>query len=128
MFKRPSLFALLACALALGSSHGAHAKDSAAQVADRKAITATYDAMDRAFVKKDTNAIMSVLAPDFVAHSRDHGAIDRNTCERVFRLMEASDTRVIYSNSKITKWQWRGPDAVVWADSKSRMQSAHAAR
>lgn len=123
MFKRHSLFALLLCALALGSSHGAHAKDTAAQANDRKAIMSAYDALDRAFVKKDTDAIMAKMAPDFVAHSRDHGVIDRDTFERVFRLMEASGTRVIYSNSTIKKWQWRGPDAVVWVDSKNRMQA-----
>lgn len=123
MFKRPSIFALLACALALGGSHVAHAKDTAAQSADRKAITAAYGALDRAFVKKDTNAIMAKMAPDFVAHSRENGVIGRDTFERVFRLMEASDTRVIYSTSKISKWQWRSPDAIVWVDSKNRMQT-----
>ena len=123
MFKRFSLFAVLLGTLALHSSHGAYAKDSATQAADRRAIIAAYDALDQAFVKKDTAAIMAKMAPDFVAHSRDNGVIDRDTFERVFRLMEASDTRVIYSDTKIKKWQWRGPDAIVWIDSKNRMQA-----
>ena len=123
MFQRFSLFAFLLCALALNSSHVAGAKDSAAQSADRKAIVAAYGAMDRAVVKKDTDAMMKLIAPDFVAHSQDLGVFDRAAFERVWRLMEASDTSVIYSNSKITKFQWRGPDAVVWASSKSRMHS-----
>ena len=123
MFKRPSLFALFLCALALNSSHGAQAKDTAAQSADRRAIVALYDKLDRAFVKKDTNAFMAHIAPDFRGYSQNHGVFDRDGYERVMQQMEAVDTRIIYSTTKITKFQWRGPDAIVWLSSKARAQS-----
>ena len=121
MFQRFSIFALLLGALALGS-HGAHAKDSAAQSANRKAIAASYNAMDRAFLRRDTNALMSYIAPDYRAHSMNHGVFDRAAYQRVMNLMLAADVRVVSTSTKISKWQWRGPDAVVWVDSKNHLK------
>ncbi len=122
MFQRFPLFALLMGAL-FTSSHIAQAKDSAGQAADRRAIVAAYAKMDRAVVRKDTDAMMALVAPDFVAHSQSVGVVKRDAFERIWRIMAASDTRVVYSNSTINKWQWRGPDAIVWASSKSQMKS-----
>ena len=121
MHKRLSIFALLLCAL-LASSHGAHAKDSAAQSANRRAIVASYDKIERAFLNRDTRTFMSYFAPDFVAHSQNHGVFDRAAYERVMNLMLASNVRVVSTSTVITKWQWRGPDAIVWVSSKNHLK------
>ncbi len=66
---------------------------------------------------------MLYFAPDFTSHSQTDGVFDRAGFERVIRTMEASDTQVTFSETKITELQWRGPDAIIWTSSKHRMKS-----
>ena len=123
MLQRFSILASLVCALALALSQTAHAKETAAQAANRRAIVAAYAQMDRAMRNKDVPAMMSCIAPDFQSHSKNHGVFDRAGFEQIMRAMAATDTRVISSTTQITKLQWRGPDAIVWIKSSGRMES-----
>ncbi len=122
MFQRSHFFALLLCAFALISARPSHAKDTAAQSADRRAIAASYSAIDRSFLRGDADTFMTYFAPDFVSHSQNHGVFDRTSYETIMRAMLAANVKIVSSSTKITKFQWRGPDAVVWVDSKNHVR------
>lgn len=120
MFKRFSLLALLLCALSLGSSHAAHAKDSVAQAADRRAIVAAHNRFDQARTNKNIDPIASLVADDFLFYSIARLQQDRDTYLRIqvnawniSRRIAKKDVPMRYV-TKVTQWQWRGPDAVVW--------------
>lgn len=121
MFQRFSLFALLLCALVLSSSHAAHAKDTAAQAVARKAIMAAYAAMDRASLARDTEKMMFYIAPDYMGYTLSRGTANREQLWRLTEMINNSDATVTSTKTKITKWQWRGPDAVVWVSSRTRV-------
>ena len=121
MFQRFSVFILLLCALALNGSHVAHAKDSAAQAANRRAIVAAYARMDGAVLKKDITLLMSYIAPDFKYFNQRRVVSDRARFETMQRFVAQQNVRFTRSNTKITKWQWRGPDAIVWSTSRTRI-------
>ncbi len=120
MFQRFSLLALLICALILGSCGAAHAKDSAAQASDRRAIMASYARLDGARTGKNIDPIASIIADDFRFFSIARLQQDRETYLRIqvnawniSRNIAKKDIPMRY-NTKITQWQWRGPDAIVW--------------
>ncbi len=120
MLKRSSFFALLVCALALSSSHAVHAKDSAAQSANRKVIVASYARLDQARTGKNIAPIASLLADDFRFYSIARLQQDRETYLRIqvnawniSRSIAKKDVPMRF-DTKITQWQWRGPDAIVW--------------
>lgn len=120
MFQRFSLFALLLCALALNSNRAVHAKDSAAQAADRRAIVAAYARIDGARTRKSVDPIAPLIADDFRFYSIARLQQDRETYLRIQvnawnigRNIAKKDVPMRY-DTKITQWQWRGPDAIVW--------------
>ena len=119
MLQRFSIFALLLCAL--NSSHAAHAKDSAAQISSRKAITASYAKMDGAVLKKDINTLMSYIAPDFQYFNQQRVVSDRARFGALQQFAARQNVRFTISKTNITKWQWRGPDAIVWTTSHNRI-------
>ena len=123
MFKR--LFLLVP--LALGLTSVAHAKDSAAQAADRTAIMAAYKTMDRASLNRDTKTFMSHIAPDYMGYTLSRGTANYAQLEQLTSMINNSDARVTSSVTKITKWQWRGPDAVVWIASRTRSEGPRGA-
>lgn len=120
MLKQFSLFALLLCALALSSSHVAFARDSAAQTADRKAIMAIYAAMEKVSLARDTEKFMSYIAPDYMGYTLSRGTFNRDQLWRLTEILNNSDVKVTSTKTKITKFYWRGPDAVVWISSRIR--------
>ena len=120
MLKRLSLFALLICALVL-SSHGAHAKDSAAQSAARRAIVAAQARLDIARTKPDIPVIMSYIATDFHFYSIARVVQDHDAYERVQRSVSRftkGKSSLSYMKTTVNKWQWRGPDALVYTTSQ----------
>ena len=120
MFQRFSLLALLLGVLALGSSHAAHAKDSVAQAADRQTIVAAHARIDRARTSKNIDPLAALVADDFRFYSIIRLQQDRETFLRiqvnawnVSRKIAKKDVPMRYT-TKVTQFQWRGPDAIVW--------------
>ena len=120
MLQRFSIFALLLCALALTSIRPAAAKDSAAQAADRRAIVAAYKEMDRLSLARDTDGVMAYIAPDYMGYTLSRGTANREQLYQLTWMVNHSDARLVSGATKVTKIQWRGPDAVVWVAAKSR--------
>ena len=117
MLQRFSLFALLLCALAVGCGHTAHAKDSAAQSAGRRAIVAAQARLDRARQAQDIPTVMSYLADDFQFYSIARLVQDRETYGRIqtnFAQFSRGKSSTLRIKTTVNNWQWRGPDAVVW--------------
>ena len=116
--KKLSFLASLLLAFALCWSAPARAKDSAAQTANRAAIIAAYERGDRALMKKDVATVVSMVAPDFHYYGTNGTVMDRAKWVQVESfLMRLPNVKFPRSETKITKWQWRGPDAVVWTSS-----------
>lgn len=97
-----------------------HAKDSAAQAANRRAIVAAQSRLDGARTSKNIGVIMSYLADDFRFYSIARIQQDRETYGRVQvnswnigRSIAKRDVPMRFKTA-VTQWQWRGPDAVVW--------------
>ena len=119
MFKSFNFVALLfVLALSLGSA--AHAKDSASQATNRRAIVAIYARLDQARTRKNIDPIAPIIADDFRFYSIARLQQDRETYLRVqvnawniSRNIAKKDVPMRY-DTKITRWQWRGPDAIVW--------------
>ena len=118
MLQRFSLFALLLCALTLGCGPSAHAKESAAQAAGRRAIVAAQARIDRARQNQDIPTIMSYIADDFQFYSIARLVQDRETYGRIqtnlARFSQGKASSLSRVKTTVNNWQWRGPDAVVW--------------
>ncbi len=120
MFQRFSVFALLVCAL-FASSYVAQAKDSAAQAADRRAIVAAQARLDIARTRPDIPVIMSYIADDFHFYSiarlvQDHDAYER--VQRSVSRFSQGKSSLSYMKTTVDKWQWRGPDALIYTTSR----------
>ena len=121
MFKRLSIFAVLALALSFGSS--AHAKDrtkeSAFQTGGRRAILAAHGRIDGARSRSDIPAIMSYIADDFHFYSIARIVQDRPTYERIqtnfARFSDGKRPTNLRVQTRVNNWQWRGPDAVIYS-------------
>ena len=116
MYKRLSFLSLFLLALTLGSSDIARAKDSAAQISDRRAIVAAQTRLNNARMTKDLDIIMSYLADDFRLYTINRNQQDRQTYGRVqvFAWNMAKNAPAPVIKTTVSKWQWRGPDAIVW--------------
>ena len=119
MFKSFKFVALL-WIFALSLSSAAHAKDSAAQAADRRAIVAARARLDQARTSKNIDLIASLVADDFRFYSIARLQQDRDTYLRlqisawnINRKIAKKDVPMRFV-SKTTQWQWRGPDAILW--------------
>jgi ketosteroid isomerase-like protein len=106
-------------ALALGlCAMSAQAKETAQQVAARRAIAAQYARADRAVLKKDLTTIMAMCAPDFTAYSSSTGQMNRAQYEAMQKAtLGMPNSRFTLSTTKIRKIEWRGVDAIVWNSS-----------
>lgn len=120
--KNFPLRAIAPLTLALVCGHvPAHAKDSAAQAANRRAIVAVYDKTDRAIIKKDFDTLMYYIAPEARFYAKDGSSYDRATYDRITRTTWSNPRiKITDSTTKIVKWEWRGPDAIVWTRSYMR--------
>ena len=105
-------------ALTIGlCSANAQAKDTAAQIAARRAIAAQYVRLEKAILIKDSNALMALIAPDFNGHLRNGMQLNRAQYEGLQKYAAATPTERITSiRFKVEKIQWRGVDAIVWVD------------
>lgn len=100
----------------------AHAAENAAQRAGRAAIAAQYRISDAAILRKDVPTLVSQLASDYKSYERDGTVADRAQNEAALRLMLSGNYMGIKfqftkAQSKILSLTWRGPDAVVMAQS-----------
>jgi ketosteroid isomerase-like protein len=96
----------------------AQAKETAQQVASRKAIVAEYARGDRAILKNDLSGILSMCAPDFTFFTPAMGQMNLAQYKAMqTAAFGASNSRFTRSTTKIQKIEWRGVDAVVWNSS-----------
>ena len=102
------------------SANPARAAETAAQRAGRAAIAAQYRKTDAAVVRHDVAALVAQMAPDYKSHGLDGSVADRAQNEAALRAMMSGKVmgislRFTKSQSKILSLQWRGPDAIVQA-------------
>ena len=118
-----ALGASLLCAAPLAFSLApkpALAAESAAQKAGRAAIAAQYRRGDIAVVKHDVATLVSIMAPDYRGYDPDGSVADRAQAEASLRVTMSGQINGVAlkftkSETKILSLKWRGPDAIVMA-------------
>ena len=100
----------------------ARAAESAAQRAGRAAIAAQYRASDAAILRKDVPTLVGQMAPDYKSYEREGTVANRAQNEAALRAMLSGNYMGIQfqftkAQSKILSLTWRGPDAIVMAQS-----------
>ncbi|HEX9996472.1 MAG TPA: hypothetical protein VGB45_04955 [Abditibacterium sp.] len=113
----------LTLALSLGgaslisSARPTYAAETAAQRAGRAAIVAAYKKQAQATVKKDANAIMSFVAPDYQMFMLDGTTLNRARTDAMMRQTMSEESRVsltyLKATPRIVSLTWRGKDAIV---------------
>ncbi len=121
-FHLRALAPLMMLALALCWNSFAHAKDTAAQAANRRAIVAAYAQMDRALMNKDVASAMVPVADDYQGYDVTRASSGRAQMERELRLLTMRGLQIPLSKTTVSKIQWRGPDAIVWCSSLVRLR------
>ena len=109
---------LLASVLCLCFGTKAHARETAAQIANRKALVTSYARIDGLVARKDVDGIMALIAPDFRLYASDGSSLDRVQYERLARISKGNAALKTSSQTTVTKVEWRGPDAIVYTDSR----------
>jgi hypothetical protein len=124
IFSRRQFKTALVASVALGiAAPSARAEDTAAQAASRQAITAIYEAMDRATTKKDLESFFAILTPDFQSKSKDGSLMNRAEFEmQQRRLWETPGLQILSAQTKIDKVEWFGAEAIVWSSSSVKMK------
>ncbi len=100
----------------------AQAAENATQRAGRAAIAAQYRISDAAILRKDVPTLIGQMTPDYKSYERDGTVADRAQNEAALRLMLSGNYMGIKfqftkAQSKILSLTWRGPDAIVMAQS-----------
>lgn len=109
-------FLVLIFAFALSLSSAAHAKDTATQAANRKAIMAAYTNTNAALMRRDVERVISLCADDFVYYTKSRLAKDRAAYAQEMAIsLSIPNVRYSLAKTDITKIVWRGPDAVVYS-------------
>ena len=122
MFKHFYLLALILGALTLSGVAPSYAKDSTAQAANRRALVDIYARLDQAARKKDLAIVLSYIAPETRFYSNDGSSLDREQYARIQSVTWAPPgLKIPESKTTVTKFQWRGPDAIIWTRSVTRM-------
>ena len=98
----------------------ARAADNAAQRAGRAAIVAQYKKSDDAIVRQDVAGVMKIIADDYRGYGLDGKIENRAQSEASMRATMSGKSngiamKFVKSQTKILGWTWRGPDAVVRA-------------
>lgn len=109
-----------ALVLSLAFSVPAHAKDTAEQLAARRAIAAQYALKDQGMQSGDIAKYSSVLAPDFeyyglarIPITRERHLAMQDMAFKLLNLAKSKGSNMTISRSKIRRLEWRGPDAIV---------------